>query len=115
MAIAASMLWRRVDLPGHEICLLKQESSGWSLDGTAVFLHKSGPAHVTYSVRCDPLWRTLSGEVRGILGNRQIGHAITRQGGKWRLNDIAAPRLENLVDLDLSFTPATNFLQLCRV
>ena len=50
-----------------------------------------------------------------MLGNRQIEYAIIRQGGEWRLNGVAVPGLEDLVDLDLSFTPATNSQQLRRV
>jgi hypothetical protein len=115
MTIITSMLWRRIDTPGHEICILEQESTGWRLHGTTVFRHKAGPAKIEYSVRCNVHWETLSGKVRGILGNRCIDYAITRQGKEWQLNGRTVPGLEHLVDLDLNFTPATNFQQLRRV
>jgi hypothetical protein len=38
----------------------------------------------------------------------------TNQGG-WTLNSVAVPGLESCVDLDFSFTPATNLPQLRRI
>ena len=37
-----------------------------------------------------------------------------REPERWRLNGLAVPGLSHLLDLDLSFTPATNLLQLKR-
>jgi hypothetical protein len=115
MAISASMLWRRIDVPGHDTCRLEQEDTGWKLEGTTVFGHRTGPASISYSVRCDVHWKTLSGQVRGILGNRKIDYVAIRQARDWELNGSKQPGLGHLVDLDLSFTPATNFQQLQRV
>ena len=109
------MLWRRLDSPGHDVCRLEQEAEGWCLQGTAVFHHDAGPACIAYAVRCDDRWETLSGQVRGSIGKREIGYAIGRQDRVWTLNDRAVAGLEHLVDLDLGFTPATNFQQLQRV
>jgi hypothetical protein len=109
------MLWRRIDTPGHDTCRLEREETGWSLHGTAVFQHKSGPASVTYKVECDLHWKTLSGRVRGAVGQRHIDYLVARQDKVWALNGKAVPGLEHLVDLDLDFTPATNFQQMQRV
>ena len=57
----------------------------------------------------------MSGQVEGIIGKREIAYAIARQDGVWSLNDRAVVGLEHLVDLDLGFTPATNFQPLQRV
>lgn len=115
MAILASVLWRRIDMPGHEACRLEQDGGGWRLQGTAVFRHEAGPASITYVVRCNARWETVSGLVRGNLGQRPIDYAVTREGNIWKLNGSAMPGLEHLVDLDLGFTPATNLQQLRRV
>jgi uncharacterized protein len=115
MTIVASALWRRLDAPGHEACWLEQGSAGWRLEGTTVFRHETGPASLVYSVDCGVGWGTLSGQIRGRLGERRIDYAIARRGMVWMVNDIPIPGLEHLVDLDLGFTPATNLLPLRRV
>src|SRR5579863_5556213 len=111
----ASMLWRRLDLPGHDTCRLEQVGRGWRLNGAAVFLHPTGPAAISYSVRCDSRWETLSAEIRGLLGPREIGFSVARRGGRWLLHGADISGLAHLVDLDLSFTPSTNLLQIQRV
>jgi hypothetical protein len=115
VAILASMLWRRLDTPGHDTCRLEQEQTGWSLHGTAIFRHRSGPVSLSYSVQCDLRWKTLSGRVNGIAGDQHVDYFVSHQGKGWSLNGEEVPGLEHLVDLDLSFTPATNLLQLRRV
>jgi hypothetical protein len=115
MAIMASILWRRIDGPGHDACRLEDSQSGWRLQGAAIFRHQSGPANVSYAVDCDDHWRTTSGRVRGFIGENEIDYHIVKRGDAWLLNGNNVPALGHLLDLDLSFTPATNFLQLKRV
>jgi len=55
------------------------------------------------------------GRVSGIAGDRHVDHFVSRQGEGWTLNGEKVPGLEHLIDLDLSFTPATNLVQLRRV
>jgi uncharacterized protein len=115
MAIVASILWRRVDAPGHDACKLEDRRSGWRLQGAAIFRHSIGPASVSYTVDCDSRWRTLSGRVYGTIGEREIDYHIARRDDAWLLNGESVPGVGHLVDLDLSFTPATNLLQVKRV
>jgi hypothetical protein len=115
MQLVSSMLWRRLDLPGHDACRLWQQANGWHLQGSAVFRHHNGPAHVCYAVRCDPRWRTVSGRIHGFIGQISLDYRIIRRASLWRLNGIPVAGLGHLLDLDLGFTPATNLLQLRRV
>ncbi len=111
-----SVLWRRLDTPGHDACLLAGDEAGWWLEGTAVFRHGSVAAQLTYRVACDRAWQTLRGQVRGWLGEQPVEFTIARTGaGVWTLNGAAVPGLERYVDLDLGFTPATNLLQIRRL
>lgn len=114
MTIAATALWRRLDLPGHDACRLERREDGWRIEGTAVFRHREGPAAITYRVDCDADWKTLVGNIRGFLGRRRIEYAIVRQTGSWTLNGTLVRGLDHLVDLDFGFTPATNLQQLRR-
>jgi hypothetical protein len=111
----ASILWRRLDAPGHDACRLEQGDAGWRLDGAAVFSEEKLPARLTYQVACDLAWRTEHGEVRGWLGDRSVEYTVVRSTeGLWTLNGTAVPGLGDCVDLDIAFTPATNLLQLRR-
>jgi hypothetical protein len=109
------MFGRRIDTPGHDACRLEQENSGWSLEGAAVFRHGNGPAHIEYSVRCDAVWQTISGRIRGFVAERTVDFTVVRADTSWILNGASVPGLDHLVDLDLGFTPATNMQQLRRV
>jgi uncharacterized protein len=113
--VVASMLWRRLDLPGHDACGLARDGAGWSLRGTAAFLHPAGPASIAYAVRCDSRWQTVSAEIKGLLGGRRVGYSVAHRGRRWSLNGQSIAGLEHLVDLDLGFTPATNLQQIRRV
>jgi hypothetical protein len=115
MAVA-SILWRRLDAPGHDACRLLREPAGWVLDGTAVFRHVGAPARLAYRVVCDRGWTTRAGRVTGWLGVRPVELAIARAAdGQWSLNGVPAPDLERCTDLDLGFTPATNLIPVRRL
>jgi len=109
-----SALWRRLDRPGHDAACLRPLGDGWKLSGVAVFLHESGPASLEYSVEVDSRWSTKRGRVTGFIGDAAIGHNIRRSRDKWLLDDVEIEGLALLLDLDFSFTPATNLLQLKR-
>ena len=110
-----SMLWRRLDTPGHDACRLTRMDAGWQLDGAAVFLHDRTPAQLAYLVACDDAWRTQRGEVRGWIGAHAIDWRITGDDGAWSVNGEPIGGLDDCIDLDFGFTPATNLLQIRRV
>ncbi len=53
--------------------------------------------------------------ISGFLGDQTVLHEIRRDEAGWRLNGARVEGLEQLVDLDYDFTPATNVLQLSRL
>ncbi len=112
----ASILWNRLDTPGHDACRLIEKHGGWELEGTAVFVKAGMPARLDYSVACDASWRTRWGRVRGWIGARALDLYIARTSrGAWTLNgDEVLPAMD-CVDLDLGFTPATNLIALRRL
>ena len=115
MAVA-SILWRRLDTPGHDACRLDRSASGWRLEGTAVFRHEGVPARLAYYVACDLAWRARQGYVQGWLGADSIEWSIARtSAGVWTLNGAVVPNLEDCFDLDFGLTPATNLLQIRRL
>lgn len=110
------VLWRRLDAEGHEACRLMRRDGGWRLDGTAVFQQERSPACLSYEVDCDDEWLTQWGAVYGWIGGRSLDFRIARSADRtWTLNGQVVPQLDECVDLDLGFTPATNLSQLRRV
>lgn len=111
-----TMLWRRLDVPGHDACRLERTANGWRLDGATAFRSEEGPACLAYEVNCDPSWQTQAGVVTGWLGARAVALRVMRTGkGLWSMNGRAVPQVAGCMDLDLGFTPATNLFQLRRV
>jgi len=76
-----SILWRRLDLPGHEFGRLLRQEDRWELSGTAVFAYERRPCRLDYCVVCDSGWRTNSAWVydnisRPVAG--RVGHITTK-------------------------------------
>jgi hypothetical protein len=112
----ATILWRRLDLPGHDAAVLVESADGAELRGMAVFRDQSGPTALHYRVRCSAGWQTSEAHIHGWLGAQPVELSIRRDGsGHWTLNGTACPAVAGCVDLDLSFTPATNLLPLRRL
>ena len=115
-AQAEMMLWRRLDRPGHEAARLVFHAPFWQLTGTAVFAEGAVPCRLEYQVTCDPSWRTRHAQLTGWFGTRRIVCTIsadTKQ--RWRLDGREDNAVEGCLDLDLSFSPATNLLPVRRL
>ena len=110
------MLWRRLDLPGHEIAKLAMLDDGWKLSGTAIFASQQGPAKLDYVVNCDGAWRTSSAQVEGVLGGEDIDLTVSVDAERrWRLNGTECAPVAGSIDIDLGFSPSTNLLPIRRL
>ena len=111
-----SVIWRRLDRPGHESSRLTRHQNFWTLAGTAVFSNDGHPCRLDYSVTCDAAWRTLSGRVTGWIGEETIELEVTaRSDCGWTLNGADCPQVAGCIDLDLNFSPSTNLLPIRRL
>jgi hypothetical protein len=114
-SMTISALWRRLDTPGHDAALVNATADGWRLEGAAVFAHAQAPARLSYWVDCAKDWRTRRGGVAGWIGDQRYDVNVARsEAGQWSLDGKEIDGLEQCLDLDFGFTPATNFLQLQR-
>lgn len=114
--LADTILWRRLDLPGHEIAQLQFRDERWELSGTAVFGHQIGPCKLGYSVCCDSGWRTSSARVSGVIGDREVDLNVSVDAEqRWYLNGAACPAVAGCIDIDLGFSPSTNLLPIRRL
>jgi uncharacterized protein len=110
MSTVSSALWRRLDTPGHDSCVLTQTIGRRQFEGTAVFRHDLGPASLRYWLLCSDDWRTLRGGVQGWIGATHFDVRVERSDeGIWLLGDKPVPGLDDCLHLDFGFTPATNF------
>ena len=111
-----SILWRRLDRPGHEFARVDSEDSSWRLTGAAVFAHEAQPCCLDYKIICNSAWRTVSCRVSGWLGDKSIEIDISvDDAGKWRHNGAECPSLSGCIDIDLNFSPSTNLLPIRRL
>ncbi len=112
----ATVLWQRLDQPGHDSARLSFESHHWRIAGTAVFAHEQRPCRLDYAVVCDVAWNTVSARASGWVGDDIVDVELTVDAaGVWRMNGIECLAVKGCVDVDLHFTPATNTLPIRRL
>jgi hypothetical protein len=112
----SSILWRRLDRPGHEATRVITDGSLRQLAGTAVFEHEQQPCRLDYLVACDTGWQTQMGRISGWIGSRLIeAEVLVDSARHWRLNQKDCPDVTGCIDLDLNFSPSTNLLPIRRL
>ena len=111
-----TILWRRLDSPGHDSCCLWKSGDGWQLSGTAIFLHDQRPCLLSYEVNTDSNWATCTANISGYVGKSIIALAIARTPNNyWSINNMELQEAADCIDLDLGFTPATNLIAIRRL
>ncbi len=113
---AATILWRRLDRPGHESSRVHDTATGYRLEGAAVTTEERQPCRLDYSIELDGSWRTRSVRVNGWIGNRLVAlQAEVDSGQRWVVNEAPFSEVDGCMDVDLSFSPATNLLPIRRL
>jgi hypothetical protein len=111
-----TILWQRLDRPGHETARLSRQEGGWDLSGTAVFAHEGRPCRLDYSILCDPAWRTTQARVDGWVGSETIRIEISAgSSARWWMNGSEILEVNGALDIDLNFSPSTNLLPIRRL
>jgi hypothetical protein len=111
-----SIIWRRLDKPGHESAQLRLQDSQWHVAGTAVFTHDGQPCRLDYLLKCDSQWQTVSGNISGWVGNEVIAvDTSVDSARRWYLNGEKCAEVTDCIDLDLNFSPLTNLLPIRRL
>jgi hypothetical protein len=112
----ATVLWRRLDHPGHEIARVAPANGGFELSGTAVLAYEGSPCVLQYRVKCDHRWHTVAAEVAGHIASRRVDIRVAVDPERrWQLNGQDAPAVEGCFDIDLGFSPSTNMLPIRRL
>lgn len=111
-----SVVWRRLDKPGHEFARLFFDDFCWHLNGTAIFIHDEQPCCLDYELKCNSGWETLSGRVSGWVGDKAIDTQISVDSKRrWLLDGQECIQAVGCVDLDLNFSPLTNTFPIRRL
>ena len=112
-----TVLWNSLDREGHDACRISKASSGWHVEGSAVFSHHDNDvASLSYRLECDDAWQSCAALVKGWVGSRNMEVSIARQAnGHWLINGLHDASLDGLADIDLGFTPASNTNALRRL
>ena len=111
-----TIVWRRLDLPGHEIATIAPSADGWRLDGVAVLAESGRPCRMEYDIRCDARWVTRHCVIRGHVGVQPVRLEVQRgPSAIWSIGGIEVPALQGCDDIDLGFSPATNLLPIRRL
>lgn len=110
------VMWRRLDLPGHDVCCHGRAGDGWRLTGNAIFAFDGRACHLGYALEADAGWQTRSASVFGNVGSNLVDVYIDKAAdGSWCLNGVPHPQTAGCVDIDLGFTPATHLVALRRL
>ena len=114
--VTHSIIWRRLDYPGHESALLFFNDDSWHLQGTAVFFYNKFACRLNYQIICDSQWHTRASHVAGWVGNSLIeSKLVVASDQRWFLNNEESPQVEGCIDVDLNFSPSTNLLPIRRL
>jgi len=114
--VGETILWRRLDLPGHEIVTIAPAADGWRLEGVAVLVESGRPCRIEYDIDCDLRWMTRRCAIRGHVGEQRVSLDVVRSStGVWSIGGTEATALEGCDDIDLGFSPSTNLLPIRRL
>jgi uncharacterized protein len=108
-----TIIWRRLDVEGSDRCRLVSttagDETGHLIEGEAWSEEGGVRLHWSYAVTCAPDWSTLSARVEGRAGDRPVMFVVARkEEGGWYLDGARLDFADDLLDVDLGFTPATN-------
>jgi len=110
-----TVIWRPLDGPGIEHCMLSQGAGGWQLRGT-VIRADDGPLLVRYTVTCDTGWRTRAVEIEREFGSGTRALCLTvDKERRWWSAGAELVAFRGCDDIDLGVTPATNTLPIRRL
>jgi hypothetical protein len=104
-----SIMWRRIDVVGMEVCAVCQAGTNATISGTALYADGETPTRLEYSVTCTANWECSAAQVDRWVGADRMKIDLRRLAdGTWAANGDNVDGVKDLLDIDLGFTPATN-------
>jgi hypothetical protein len=116
MSDEQTIIWRRLDMPGHECVRVFFAEDSWYLEGTSVFLYEDKPCRLDYLIECDEKWQTTAADITGWVGEELIDLEIDIDEDRhWFINGKESTEIKGCMDIDLNFSPITNSLPIKRL
>jgi len=106
------VLWQASD-GGSEVCVLERAGRGRRLRGTVLTHEAKQPIELRYAVTVDSAWATTDVEVLVAFAGADL-REVAELGALWSGSERPS-EYRDCVDVDLSFTPATNTLPIRRL
>jgi hypothetical protein len=107
-----AVLWQASD-GGSEVCVLERSDLGWRMRGTVLTHEAMQPIELRYEVMVDHAWATTDVEVLVTFAGGDT-RELAELGRVWSGME-RPPEYRDCIDVDLSFTPATNTLPIRRL
>jgi hypothetical protein len=112
----STIIWRRLDMPGHESVRIFFDEESWYLEGTSVFLYEDKPCRLDYLIECDDQWNTTAADITGWVGDELVELEIDIDDERrWFINRTEWPEVKGCLDIDFHFSPVTNTLPIRRL
>jgi hypothetical protein len=117
VAVPGVAAWRHRDArDGFEVVFLRSGADGLRINGHTTAVEDGAAWAVEYEVELDPGWVTRSARVRSrsVAGTRELVLEADGAGG-WKVDGVAAPRLDGCLDVDLESSALTNAFPVRRI
>lgn len=116
MSDEKSIVWRRLDIAGHEFVRVFSDGAKNILEGAAILVFEKKFCKIDYKIICDKGWETLSAKISGFVGDQKVEIEISVDEKKhWILNGETISAVTGCIDIDLNFSPLTNTLPIRRL
>jgi uncharacterized protein len=101
---------------GFEVAYFQPAGHGYHISGCTTAAEDGQTWVVSYAIRLDETWATRSARITGQSASG-IRHARLEADdlGRWRVDGVAAPRLDGCLDVDLESSAMTNALPVHRM
>jgi hypothetical protein len=111
------ILWSSEEKPGLEHLRLSQTDSLVAANGMVIGVADEQPFRLHYEVQCDAQYRFLMVRVNLFVPTYRTLLLTVDADGFWRTSssDMPLAKLQDCVDIDISATPFTNTLPICRL
>jgi uncharacterized protein len=107
LTLVSEARWTRLDTPGSDSARLYKDTDG-SL--TLIGYSRTQTLHAGYRILTRPDLSTVHALIHSNTGHFEI----RREDFEWTLNGVVQHEVHGLLDLDLGFTPSTNYIQVAR-
>jgi len=116
MSHLRTVLWTHPTEPSTEYCVLSEIEAGYQFNGLVVMSQDAQPLRLEYQIITSWDWRTQSVALTLQQASRDERLVLRVDADqRWWRNDEEVTECRGCIDVDLSFSPATNTLPIRRM